>query len=60
MAQFHQNELRNLRDHLNDGLDNLSTHGPTQNNDNINIIFVNLGDNYSLDFCEKIGNEYLE
>lgn len=60
MAQFHQNELRNLRGHLNDGLDNLSTHGPIQNNDNINIIFVNLGDNYSLDFCEKIGNEYLE
>ncbi len=60
MAQFHQNELRNLRGHLNDGLDNLSTHGPTQDNDNINIIFVNLGDNYSLDFCEKIGNDYLE
>lgn len=59
-AQFHQNELDNLRDHLNDGLDNLSNHGPVQDNDNINIIFVNLGDNYSLDFCEKIGNEYLE
>lgn len=57
---FHKNELNNLRGHLNDGLDNLSQHGPIQDNDNINIILINLGDNYSLDFCEKIGNEYLK
>jgi len=59
-ARFHQNELENLRGHLIDGLDNLSEYGPDQNEDNINIIYVNLGDNYSLDYCEEIGMEYLK
>lgn len=59
-APFHKNDLQNLKDHIDDGCDNLTKHGVEQNGDEINIIFISLGEDHSLDNCEKWSRNYLD
>lgn len=60
VAPFHKNEFRNLNDHLDDAIHNLSKQKIAQDEDNINIIFVNLGENYSFKVIEEWAKDYLK
>lgn len=57
---FHKNEIQNFMGHLDDGCYNLTKHGVSQDEKNINIILVDLGDNFSIDECEDWAEQYLE
>lgn len=57
---FHKNEIKNFLDRLDKGCHNLTTHSVLQDENNINILFVSIGDNYSIDICELWAKEYLD
>jgi hypothetical protein len=59
-APFHKNEIQNFFSHLSDGCHNLEKHGVLQDENNINIIFVSIGYNYSIDECALWARKYLD
>jgi hypothetical protein len=59
-APYYKNENLNLYSKIDEACHNLDTHGVSEDDDTVNLLFIHLPETASVPACTKYANEYFE